>query len=145
MIYLVIALFSFAFMGILHKMGDRWHGTPILVAMFTMISSCLFSTVLAFFSAGATVVAIPGELVLNAIPFGICANMGLWFFQAGLRYGHIATSWLIINLSSAIPASLSIVVYGEPLTPRRSAIFGLIVISMLLLWWDRRRQSEASL
>ena len=42
------------------------------------------------------------------------AAIALWLFQRGLRYGRIATSWLLINLSSAVPTALSVIVYHEP-------------------------------
>lgn len=143
MIFVAVALLSFACMGILHKLGDRWQGNPILVAVFTMAFSCLITSFLALYRAGFRLDAPPSKVVLVAIPFGICAASALWFFQAGLRHGHIATSWLLINLSSAIPTILSILVYREPLSARRAAIFALVIVSMLLLWWDRKRQSGA--
>jgi multidrug transporter EmrE-like cation transporter len=67
--------------------------------------------------------------------------MGLWFFQLGLRHGHIASSWLLINLSAGIPTILSIIFYSEPLNARKFVVFLLVIASMLLLWWDRRERT----
>ena len=58
-----------------------------------------------------------------------------------MRYGRISTSWLLINLSAAIPTVLSIVVYKEALSLRRALVLLMIVGSLLLLWWDRRKDS----
>jgi drug/metabolite transporter (DMT)-like permease len=76
---------------------------------------------------------------LIALPFGASAAAALWLFQRGLRYGRIATSWLLINLSAAIPTALSVVVYHEPLNLRKAGVLLLIVVSLLLLWWDRKQ------
>ena len=80
-------------------------------------------------------IAVP----LIALPFGACAAAALWLFQRGLRYGRIATSWLLINLSAAIPTVLSVVVYHEPMSSRKMSILLLVVISLVLLWWDRKQ------
>ena len=72
--------------------------------------------------------------------FGIFAALALWIFQKGLRFGRIATSWLLINLSSALPTVLSVVIYHEPLGLRKALVLALVVASLLLLWWDRKQQ-----
>ena len=87
----------------------------------------------------------PYRVVFLAVPFGIAAAVALWLFQKGLRLGHIVTSWLLINLSTAIPTILSIVIYHEPLSSRKVLTLALIVASLLLLWWDRRSSSQAQI
>ena len=58
--------------------------------------------------------------------------------MAGIRYGKISTSWLIINLSAAIPAVGSVLLYHEPISTRKITILVLAVISVLLLWKDKQ-------
>jgi EamA domain-containing membrane protein RarD len=82
------------------------------------------------------------RVVLIALPFGASAAIALWLFQRGLRYGRIATSWLLINLSSAVPTALSVIIYHEPLTLKKASVLVLIVVSLLLLWWDRKQDRE---
>ena len=79
---------------------------------------------------------------LIAIPFGAGAALALWLFQRGLRYGRIATSWLLINLSAGVPTVLSVVIYHEPLSTRRISVLLLIVVSLALLWWDRKQDMD---
>jgi drug/metabolite transporter (DMT)-like permease len=131
-LYIVLGVVSFAGMGIVHKLGDRYSAKPLHIAFITMGTSCLLSFVLSF-------------VVVMAIPFGTAAAAALWFFQSGLRYGHIATSWLVINLSSAIPTVLSVCIYHESLSRRKLIVLVLIATSLILLWWDRRHGESTAM
>jgi hypothetical protein len=73
-----------------------------------------------------------------AIPFGVSASIAILAFQAGIRHGDIATSWLAINLSAGIPTVASIMVYDEPLSLQKIIALVLIPVSMSLLWLDKR-------
>jgi drug/metabolite transporter (DMT)-like permease len=75
-----------------------------------------------------------------ALPFGVASVIGGMVFLAGIRYGKISTSWLIINLSAAIPAVASVVLYHEPVNARRIAVVALAAVAVVLLWKDK--QSE---
>lgn len=136
---MIVALLSFAAMGIVHKIGDRYACNPLHIALFTMATSCVLSTVYVVVAQRATLSSWRTAVPLIALPFGACAAAALWLFQRGLRYGRIATSWLLINLSSAIPTVLSVIIYREPLSLRKVSVLVLIVASLLLLWWDRKQ------
>lgn len=138
---MLAALFSFAAMGIIHKIGDRYACNPLHIALFTMATSFVFSTIYVVTAQQASLASWKTAVPLIALPFGACAAAALWLFQRGLRYGRIATSWLLINLSSAIPTVLSVVVYHEPLSLRKVSVLALIVASLVLLWWDRKQDS----
>jgi drug/metabolite transporter (DMT)-like permease len=142
--YVVFGLVSFACMGIVHKMGDRWSASPLHISIIAMITASGLSFVVALGSAGHAATHIPLRIPLIALPFGACAGAGLWSFQSGLRYGRIATSWLLINLSAAVPTVLSICIYHETLSRRKVAILALIVTSLFLLWWDRKQDRARS-
>jgi EamA domain-containing membrane protein RarD len=133
------SLLSFAAMGIVHKLGDRLNCSSLHIALFTMLFSCCITTVLTSVRSAHSVAATPGIVIAIAVPFGISAAVALWFFQKGLRYGRIATSWLLINLSSTVPTVLSVVVYKEPLSARKLFTLVLVCVSLLLLWWDRKQ------
>ncbi len=133
-------LASFASMGIVHKLGDRSGAQPLGISLFAMGTASLVSLTYALIFQGATISTIPKAIILLALPFGVSAALGLWLFQRGLRYGHIATSWLLINLSSGIPTVLSVVFYRESLNLRKILVLLLVIASLLLLWWDRRKQ-----
>jgi EamA domain-containing membrane protein RarD len=138
---MALALVSFAAMGIIHKLGDRTHAQPMGIALFTMLTAGLASLVLATVSGTAALRSTPPTAILIALPFGASAAAALWIFQKGLRFGHIATSWLIINLSAGIPTVLSILVYREPINLKKLGVLLLVLMSLLLLWWDRREQT----
>jgi len=126
--YIVAGLFSFAGMGIVHKFGE----------LLTMVFSATLAATQTCFTGGS-LFRTPATVALVAVPFGISCSLALWVFQAGLRHGHISTSWLLINLSSGVPALLSLLVYHDRLTPRQVAATGLAVVALFLLWWDRRQ------
>lgn len=84
----------------------------------------------------------PGRDVPEAPPsvrsiYGVFASAGFWFFQTGLRYGRIATSWLVINLSGAVPTVLALVIYKEQMNLQKGVGFAMAVGALLLMWWDR--------
>ena len=81
---------------------------------------------------------MPGIVNVIVLPFGVASAIGGIVFMAGIYYGKISTSWLIINLSAAIPAIGSILFYSEPVNPRKIAVLLLAVVSMLLLWKDKQ-------
>ena len=137
---MLVALFSFAGMGIIHKIGDRYTCNPLHIALFTMGSAGLFSLIYTFLAQPGALHEWKATVPLIALPFGACASAALWLFQRGLRYGRIATSWLLINLSAGISTCLSVVLYHEPLSPRKAGVLLLIVVSLMLLWWDRKQE-----
>jgi drug/metabolite transporter (DMT)-like permease len=144
-IFMFTGLLSFAAMGIVHKLGDRCHGSALNIALFTMGSSCILSLIYAVIShPGPTMSPFHPVVALVALPFGVAAGSGLWVFQKGLRYGHIATSWLLVNLSAGIPTVLSTVIYHEPLSWKKLGILLLIAVSLVLLWWDRKHAETKS-
>lgn len=138
--FVLLSLLSFAGMGVLHKLGDRLECNSLYISLFTMGSSCLITTTMTMLRGGADLASTPTQVMLVALPFGISAAVALWIFQKGLRFGRIATSWLLINLSSAVPTILSVLIYHEPLSIRKMLVLVLVVASLLLLWWDRRQQ-----
>ena len=140
-LYALIALFSLAAMGIIHKLGDRYKTEPLPIALYAMIAAGVLSSIRAVATHTLALHPAPPRILLVALPFGASAALGLWLFQKGLRYGHIATSWLMDNLSAGIPTVLSIVFYHEQLGWKKASILLLIVVSLLLLWWDRRGQA----
>jgi len=144
-IFMVLGLLSFATMGIFHKLADVFHCDPLRLTLFTMGFAALFAIVNAFLFNISSPASIPGAVIMIAIPFGVATSAAFWFFQRGLRFGKIATSWLVINLSSATPTVLSILVYREPVNMRKLIVLLLVLVSLLLLWWDRSRSQNKEL
>jgi drug/metabolite transporter (DMT)-like permease len=137
--FMLSGLISFAAMGVVHKLGDRFTCNALHISLFTMATSCALSFASAALWQRDSLVSWNVTVVLIALPFGASAAIALWLFQRGLRYGRIATSWLLINLSSAVPTALSVIIYHEPLTLKKISVLLLIVMSLVLLWWDRKQ------
>jgi len=133
----LVSMISFGLLGIFHKLADRQKCTPfmITVVLFTTSTFVMGMWVLLFKNAQF---APPKEVIAVALPFGLATVISLWVFQYGIRFGKITTSWVIINLSAAVPTVASTVMYDEPLGIRKLLILVLIAASILLLWKDRQ-------
>lgn len=79
-----------------------------------------------------------------AVVFGVSSAIAILAFQEGIKYGPIATSWLIINLSSGVPTLGSIFIYHEEVNFRKAAALILVTVSMFLLWKDKKAAEAES-
>jgi EamA domain-containing membrane protein RarD len=138
-LYMLLGLLSFSMLGVLHKVADVKQGRPAAINALLAVSSLVL--VLVFVSVGtATGPAAPRSVVLVALPFGVAASIAILAFQAGVKHGNIATSWLAINLSAGIPTVASILIYDEPVGTTKALALALIPVSMFLLWQDKKQQ-----
>lgn len=128
------SLFSYGVLGICHKVAERKHCRPQPLSAMLMLGGCLGMNVFLISGRGY---AVPAKVFYLAFICGSIALSALWAFQEGLKHGKIATSWLIINLSAAIPTVGSILMYHEPVSFKKISILGLIVIAIVLVWLDR--------
>jgi drug/metabolite transporter (DMT)-like permease len=149
-ICLFLALFSAAGLGICHKVSDlrKCRPSAINVMLFFWASLLFWGYTLGFkvlvqhedpFPAFGT------QAVLVAVGCGICACFGILTFQIGVRYGRISTSWLIVNLSTLVPAVLSLVIYQEwkeRIRWQQPAALLLVITSVFLLWRDKVSETE---
>lgn len=142
-IYMLLGLLSFSMLGVLHKLADVKHGRPPAINALLAVSSLVM--VFGFVVVGSVGgPAVPRIVALVAIPFGISASVAILAFQAGVKHGHIATSWLAINLSAGIPTVASILIYDEPVGTTKALALALIPVSMFLLWQDKKQQERRS-
>jgi hypothetical protein len=139
-LYALLGLLSFGALGILHKLGDTWKCGPSAVNALLYGWSCVF--LVASMTVSHTAFAAPAAVSTIALPFGVSASIAILAFQAGIRHGDIATSWLAINLSSGVPTVASILMYHESLDWKRATALCLIPISMALLWKDKREAEK---
>jgi len=137
------SLFSYGLLGVCHKLAERRHCRPQPLGAMLMLAGCIGMNVFVILGKGY---AVPARVLLLALVCGTISLSALWAFQEGLKHGKIATSWLIINLSSVIPTIGSIVIYHEPISLKKIGILGLIVVAIVLVWLDRledlRRQER---
>jgi EamA domain-containing membrane protein RarD len=134
--YLMVlwSLFSYGTLGICHKLAERKHCRPRVLAMIVMLSAFLGMNIFVVF--GKRGYTMPSSAFYVAITCGSVALCALWAFQEGIKRGKIATSWLIINLSSVIPTLGSIVIYHEPINLKKMVVVGLIFVAIVLVWRD---------
>lgn len=135
-VYLILGLVSFSLLGILHKVADIKQSRPSAINAVLMSSSLLLVLLYVLFGTPDGPVA-PGRVTTIALPFGVAASVAILAFQAGIKHGSIATSWLAINLSAGIPTVASILVYHEPVSIGKAVALSLIPASMFLLWKDK--------
>jgi drug/metabolite transporter (DMT)-like permease len=142
-LFAFLAMSCFAIGGILHKVADRKKCTPLMFTVALFSSAALLMSINVMFFRQADFV--PPKIVVSvAILFGIFAASAIWVFQRGIRYGSIATSWVIINLSAAIPAIASTLVYKEKIGRGKILAFSLILIALFLLWKDKKDEESSS-
>lgn len=128
------SLLSYGLLGICHKLGERMHCRPKLLAMMLFVFGAMSMNFIILLN-GARYSA-PRQVVILAVVCGIISFSAIWAFQIGIEYGKIATSWLIINLSSVIPTIGSIIFYHEQMSTRKIWSIVMIFAAIVLVWKD---------
>jgi drug/metabolite transporter (DMT)-like permease len=142
--FLLLAVASLGMIGVLHKIADHRRCRPEAINLFIFLGGAVAMSVLSLWRSGlASIPDIPAAAWITATVCGFLASVAILSFQHGVRYGKISTSWLVINLSMALPTVLSIIVYREAITLRRAIGLLLAVATLIILWRERVRE-EAS-
>jgi drug/metabolite transporter (DMT)-like permease len=135
-VFAVLAMTSIGALGLLSKLADQRGYKPLNTAVLLFGTATAIMAIDVLASEKARFVQ-PTNVVLAGLSFGLLAVLAFWVFLFGLKYGKITTSWVFINLSAAVPAVLSTVLYHEKLGMRKIGLLALVGISILLLWKDR--------
>ena len=138
-LFLVLTVFCFFGLGVLHKVADFQKCRPLAINAFLFLWAGLLITAYTF-SLGSSF-SVPHAVGGVATLCGLLASVAILCFQTGIRYGKISTSWLVINLSTVVPTVLSIVYYGEHVGLRRGVALAAIALSLLFLWKDKEIES----
>jgi len=136
-LYMILSLICFAFIGIFAKIADSRGCKPSAVYTLAYGWSLLFGAIFVVLFRNADF-RVPIVVYAMALPFGVASVIAGIVFLSGIRYGKISTSWLIINLSAAIPAVGSIILYHEQVSARKIAVVALAIVSVFLLWKDKQ-------
>lgn len=140
-LYMILSLSCFGAIGILVKFANLRGCRPSAVYAWAYGWCVLFSAALVIgFRGGAF--HVPAAVYAVAVPFGVMNAIGGIVFMTGVRFGKISTSWLIINLSAALPAIGSIVLYHEPVSARKLAVLALAAVAVVLLWKDKQEDEK---
>jgi drug/metabolite transporter (DMT)-like permease len=137
--YLYCGLLSLGSIGVFHKLGDRLKCRPSAVNLALFLwAALIMATIVLTGGLGPRLLTMPPTLYAVGAICGFLASIAILSFQAGLKYGKISTSWVIVNLSLAVPTVLSIIVYGEHVSAVRLAAMILIIPALLLIWKDKQ-------
>jgi drug/metabolite transporter (DMT)-like permease len=140
-LFLLGSLVAFGALGIFHKVADHPDCRPrIITALLLGWGAVLTAIYTALFDARG--LHMPGNVLAIGATAGVFASIALFAFQACLRYGKISTSWLVGNLCVAVPVAMSIIVYRERITPGKAVGMLLVLVAILLLWWDKKTDLE---
>jgi drug/metabolite transporter (DMT)-like permease len=135
------ALISLSLLGVLHKVADLRNCRPAFINAFLFFWAGTLK--LGLMLTRPEMRADPSlDVVTMGVVCGFLASLAILAFQTGIRYGRIATSWLVINLSTAIPTLASILVCHERVGWRRTVGLSLMTLSLFLLWKDRQRSES---
>jgi drug/metabolite transporter (DMT)-like permease len=134
---MILSLLCFGMIGIFAKFADARECRPSAVYTLAYGWSVLFGAVSVILFRGADF-HVPTVVYAIALPFGVASAIGGIVFMTGIRFGKISTSWLVINLSAAVPTVASVLVYHEHVSPRKIAMVGLAIVSVVLLWKDKQ-------
>lgn len=136
-LFLFVAFISFGMLGIFHKVADHPCCRPKMTAMLLTFWGGVLSIIytLALDSKGFH---FPHNVVLIGSGAGIIAALALFAFQTALKYGKISTSWLIINLASAVPVLMSIFLFKEKVSAAKISGILLVFTALVMLWWDKK-------
>jgi drug/metabolite transporter (DMT)-like permease len=142
--FLAVAVLSFGVLGVLHKVADYEKCRPTAVTGLLFLWAGIVISIICLAGRGFRVaLETPLWICTVAAVCGIFASVAILNFQRGIRFGRISTSWLIINLSTAVPVVLSILIYKEHIKWKRSLGLTLALVALLLLWSDRRAEESA--
>lgn len=138
-LFALMSLGSFGVLGLLNKVADAKQCRPSAIsALAFMWSAALVFGFLVFVRHSG--VSAPAKVIWLAVPFGITAAVCGIAFLAGLKYGKISTSWLVINLSAGVPAILSILIYRESVSFYKAVGLGMAVVALFLLYKDKETE-----
>jgi drug/metabolite transporter (DMT)-like permease len=140
-LFLIGSLIAFGALGIFHKVADHPDCRPrIITALLLGCGAALTAIYTALFDRHG--LHMPGKVLAIGATAGVFASIALFAFQACLRYGKISTSWLVGNLCVAVPVAMSIIIYRERVTPGKALGMLLVLVAILLLWWDKKTDLE---
>ena len=112
-LHLLLAVISLGMLGVLHKVADHRRCRPQAINLILFLCATLVLGLTASLRSGpSAILGLPGRVLAVGAMCGICAGLAILNFQHAVRFGKISTSWLLINLSTAVPTVLSI--FGLP-------------------------------
>ena len=142
-LFALISMVCIGTIGLLSKVSDRKGCSPLATTLVTFGAAAVLMALHVILFKQANF--FPQKAIVGmALFFGVLAILAFWVFLYGLRFGKISTSWVFMNLSAAVPAVLSTVIYKEKMGFRKLTVVSLVIVSILLLWKDMKERTESS-
>ena len=136
---------SFGLLGCASKAAERKNCAASALVLMIYVWATLAMLIR---SAGLpSPMSLPLKAVAVAVACGICSAVAYYAFQFSIGFGKVSVGWLMMNISSAIPAVVSVFVYHEKLTALKILALGLVLLSLYFIFYGRQAeaQSEPSL
>jgi drug/metabolite transporter (DMT)-like permease len=137
-IFCLLGALSFGLLGCASKGAERRNCQT--AAFIVMVYVWALLVMLIRTVAGPTHISLPLKAVAVAIGCGACSAIAYYAFQFSIGFGKVAVGWLMMNVSAAIPAIVSLFVYGEKLTRLKIFAFGLAAVSLGFIYLGRRAE-----
>ncbi|MDB6026643.1 MAG: hypothetical protein JWM68_2866 [Verrucomicrobiales bacterium] len=136
-LFLFASIIAFGLLGIFHKVADHPECRPKMTALLLHFWGGVLALIytVAFDERG---LIFPPKVLLIGSCTGLVASLTLFVFQTALKYGKISTSWLIINLTAAVPVLISMLVFKEKIGSTKAMGVGLVFAAMIMLWLDKK-------
>jgi drug/metabolite transporter (DMT)-like permease len=139
-LFALLAMLSIGLLGVLSKLADVYGCRPLNTSIVLFGSSAVLMSAVAVGGQGQNLVP-PPAVWGTALVFGTVAILAFWVFLYGLQFGKITSSWIFMNMSAIVPATLSVVLYHERVSAAKEAVLLLVVVSILLLWYDKQQEA----
>lgn len=137
-LFCLLGTLSFGLLGCASKAAERRN---CQAEAFIVMVYVWATIVMVIRTAGVpSPLSLPLKAVAVAIGCGACAAIAYYAFQLSISFGKVAVGWLMMNVSAAIPAIVSIFVYGEKLTRLKIFAFGLALVSLFFIFRGRRAE-----
>ena len=140
-LFLFVSIVFTGLSGIVSKISETKKCNPMASSgmLFLWAAALMFCRLL---FTESKLHRVPPLVLVLAIPFGFMAGIALVAFLFAIECGKIATSWLVVSLSSIVPAVASILIYKESLQKQKAISLLLIAASLTLLYLDKGAGQE---
>jgi len=132
---------SFGLLGCTSKAAERRNCQPSALLLMVYLWATLAMLVR---SAGlSSPFSLPLKAVVVAVACGAFSAVAYYAFQFSIGFGKVSVGWLMMNVSSAVPAIVSLFVYGEKLTRLKVLALVLALVSLYFIFLGRRAETQA--
>lgn len=137
-----LATLSFGFLGCVSKFAERRNcrASRLVVCVYLWASLVMLVR-----SAGLpSPLSLSLKAVLVSVACGFCGAVAYYAFQSSIEIGKVSVGWLLMNVSSAIPAIVSVFLYKERITLLKTAALVLVVIALVLIFKGREAEEATT-